>query len=54
MPDKSYIYSVIPYASGKNGIKFGEEYFLNEIKTSPIKTIDDDWWKDFYPDFVFN
>lgn len=54
MPDKSYIYSVIPYASGKNGIKFGKEYFLNEIKTSPIKTIDDDWWKDFYPDFVFN
>lgn len=53
-PNNSYIYSVIPYVSGKNGIKYGEEYVFNEIKTPPNRVIGDDWWKDFYPELLFN
>lgn len=47
MPDKKYRYSAIPYVRGKQGIKFGQEYFFEEIKTPPAKSIDDDLWKDF-------
>lgn len=52
--NKTYTYSIIPYASGKNGIKYGEEYFFNEIKTSPTNSVGDEWWKYFYPDFMID
>ena len=54
MANKTYTYSILPYASGKNGIKYGEEYFFNEIKTSPINSVGDEWWKYFYPDFMID
>lgn len=51
LPDKKYKYSVLPYFSGQHGVKFGEEYSLQEIKTPPIKGIGDEWWKDIVFDF---
>ena len=50
LPNTTYVYSIIPYVSGKNGIKYGEEYFFNEIKTPPKKLFGDDWWRDFFPE----
>ena len=54
MPNTVYKYSLVPYITGKNGIKTGEEYKLKEIKTPPIKYIGDDWWKDFYFELDFD
>ena len=45
-PNTKYIYSVIPYVLGKNGVKYGEEYFLPEIKTPAENGAGDEWWKD--------
>ena len=47
MPDKKYRYSAIPYVKGKQGIKYGEEFFFEEIKTPPLDFTDDEFWKDF-------
>lgn len=47
MPDKRYRYSAIPYVKGKQGIKYGEEFFFEEIKTPPLNFADDDFWNEF-------
>ena len=47
MPDKKYLYSVIPYVKGRQGITYGEEFFFEEIKTPPLDFADDDFWNDF-------
>ena len=52
-PNTTYVYSIIPYVSGKNGIKYGEEFFFNEIKTPPKNNIGDDWWKEFFQKSIF-
>ena len=52
LPNTEYKYSIIPYINGVNGVKYGEEYFLNEIKTPPLNSLGDDLWKDF--DLLFN
>lgn len=46
MPDKAYNYSVTPYVIGKNGIKNGEEFFFETIKTPPASNAGDEWWLD--------
>ena len=52
MPNTRYSYTIVPYVSGKNGIRYGEEYRLEEIKTSPINFDGDEWWED--PFFGFD
>lgn len=47
-PDKIYRYSAVPYVRGKNGIKYGEEYFFREVKTPPMTNAGDEWWKEFF------
>ena len=47
MPNTRYKYSAIPYVKGKQGIKYGEEFFFEEIKTPPLDLADDDFWNDF-------
>ena len=48
IPDKKYKYSAIPYVYGKQGIKYGEEFIFEEIKTPPINLTDDDFWKELF------
>ena len=45
MPNTKYSYTILPYYAGKIGIKYGEEYRLEEIKTSPINFDGDEWWQ---------
>nr|MBO4517750.1 transglycosylase domain-containing protein [Clostridia bacterium] len=52
MPNSKYSYTIVPYYAGKNGIKYGEEYRLKEIKTPPINFDGDEWWDKFF-DFGF-
>lgn len=47
LPDTVYRYSAIPYVKTKNGIKYGEEYFFEEIKTPSVDLADDGLWQDF-------
>ena len=51
MPNTRYSYTIVPYVSGKNGIRYGEEYRLEEIKTSPINFDGDEWWNEPFFDF---
>ena len=51
MPDTKYFYTVVPYITGKHGIKYGEEYRLNGIKTPPLNFDGDEWWIDELLDF---
>lgn len=49
LPDKVYTYSIIPYFSGNNVIKYGKEFYFAPIKTSP-KNLSEEWWTELLYD----
>ncbi len=46
LPNTEYSYSIIPYFKGKNQTFYGDEIYLNKIKTPANEIAGEDWWSD--------